>query len=601
MKNIFKVLLFFIFIYSFFSPDIFALSYRLSYPIGKLDIDSIKSKKDLMNLLKKDDLSFIFDRIKEIKKYSKIDLNNDGNLDILFEDSNQVLAFVSDDIKNYKLLEVTPESTNMGCLSSSQNNQLLNIYKQNNQVILEIIKERKNKYKLVYKEDSFIEYNEKSENHKINSIAICLWQYYGGYPYQMRNMYVVINPSQIATFIDYTNNRKFTSKIDKSYYEKISNLLNYSNFKDYENKNLKIKSISTIDKNNSYLDDKQPLIEVNYDDNKICYILKFGNFTFDRIYNLAWDIKSNNKWKLENFNTFKDFDWQESKVLNFINENYLNSDKISDKEKLEIIFKKNFNKSVDSILEIKNDDNYFEKLKLIPIDLNNDYQKDLIIQTDKSLFILLSKIKYDKTYEISYDIKKITLNENKKVKLSNIYEAKTKYTYDKSIVLEIIEEEGNSKNIRELSLLKNKLLEYNEKIDEDKLIKEVEFTIKTLSNKKTNNYVINIKELSDKNEMIPFQKEYIDLIREIYSLNWNTLKDEYNSDCTDCSEAILKITYYDNKDKKTKVKTIKDKGLKGSFSLINIYELFDQLHNAEKPKELAKKENSFIKIENVYN
>lgn len=279
-------------------------------------IDSIQSAKQIADLILK-----ISDRYKgfQINEALKFDDIDTGQSLKKIADSVQIQPWTKADFDNNGLTDVLVVGRNyyhcVICIFDKGGKYEINqITRRHYQNCTFPVVEKKNKIRYYYKEQlgrsnwnkplkfqkvnliykfgDFVEENPHPANHKIEKIEYSTSGCYGTCPV----FSLEINSDRGSKWFAYTYNMidkkeltgNFQTIIDQDKFEELINLLNYINFEVLNDKYAV-----------NWTDDQSSTLKITYDKGKVKSIKDYGligTFGLDRVYQLLFDLRENQKW-----------------------------------------------------------------------------------------------------------------------------------------------------------------------------------------------------------------------------------------------------------------------------------------------------------------
>ncbi|MFN8578028.1 MAG: DUF6438 domain-containing protein [Candidatus Sericytochromatia bacterium] len=281
---------------------IFIFPIILGLFLSASDIRSIRNQKDLSLFVKKkfhkniDEIlgeicfatfNYNYHKKKLQNKIIKIDLDGNGKLDLLLEQTEIIFAIFDEGNNKYKLYPI-----------SEQNFYLSKIIKISHEAKLPVIYEKiygvnfpfQNSItkKIIFKNGSFIEFNPNPKKYKVDKIDFSVSNGLSMYNLKINinsnrevNLYQVNHLSQIE--------KKARFVLDEKSYNEIIELLNYIDFT-----NLK-SSYTVFSTDNSYGD-----LTIKYNNSKVKKISDYGmtgSIGLSKFYNLISSLSERYKWQ----------------------------------------------------------------------------------------------------------------------------------------------------------------------------------------------------------------------------------------------------------------------------------------------------------------
>lgn len=274
-------------------------------------IDSIHNTQQITDLISKIDERYkefeINDKLKftdkecqnlsdslKVQPWTKADFDNNGLTDILVIGNwyDHSVICILDKEGKYEINRITRRSF-QDCTFPIVENNKIKYYFQSEPERGNLDEPRKLKQiTLIYKFGDFIEENQTSSNHKIEKIEYSTTGCYGTCPI----FKLTINSDKTAKWnaemYNKINNKEisgnFNSKITEDKYNDIVNLLNYVDFE-------------TLKDNYAvgWTDDQSSTLKITYDNGKVKSIEDYGligTYGLDRIYQLLFELRENQKW-----------------------------------------------------------------------------------------------------------------------------------------------------------------------------------------------------------------------------------------------------------------------------------------------------------------
>jgi len=243
----------------------------------------------------------IADSLNVTKSFYKADFDKNGLTDILVIGSNYyfstfvIMDFGNDNLKIYRLTrKIFPEFA-VPEIIKKDNKTLINYYYIEHQNWREKIKKEDIiKKTLIYKFGDFIEYNGNPKDYNIEKIEFQTSMCFGKCPV----FNIKIDNNKNATFIAqiYNKNRKekeiqgeFKTIIKEEDYNLIVDLLNYIDFPNLKD-----------DYAVGWTDDQTSFLTITYNNGKVKEIRDYGligTFGLDKLYDLFFELRFNQKWK----------------------------------------------------------------------------------------------------------------------------------------------------------------------------------------------------------------------------------------------------------------------------------------------------------------
>ena len=265
-----------------------------SYKLRKIQDFVLRSKSDSLAIK-------IADFLVINKSYYKADFDHNGYQDLL-----TIGHFDKNDLMyNFVFMNYGKDSLKAVSLRSRHAFLIPRIIQENNQKLLEIYKPQMTdygsnifttrKFKLIYKFDHFIEYNEKPRISKIKKIELITLGCFGECP--AFDMTILEDKSAIFKPRYYNNGVKndedgksiLKTVISTKDFNELVDLLNYIDFSNLEN------SYSV-----PWTDDQIATLKITYDDNKIKTIEDYGlagTYGLSRFFEMLYDLRENQDWK----------------------------------------------------------------------------------------------------------------------------------------------------------------------------------------------------------------------------------------------------------------------------------------------------------------
>lgn len=278
-------------------------------------IDSIQTAKQITDLISKIDNRYKGFKVNETLKFenrysdknykkiadslnvqpwTKTDFDNNGLTDIMVIgnwNDHSIICILDKDGK-YEIKPITRRSFQNFTFPIVESGKIKYFFESES--------ERENFYEprklkqitLVYKYGDFIEENQKPADHKIEKIEYSTSRCYGTCP--IYNL--TINSDKTAKWHAEMYNKikgkevsgNFYSKITKDKYNDIVNLLNYIDFET-------LKDNYAV----NWTDDQNAAIKIIYDNGKVKSISDYGligTFGLNRVYQLLFELRENQKW-----------------------------------------------------------------------------------------------------------------------------------------------------------------------------------------------------------------------------------------------------------------------------------------------------------------
>jgi hypothetical protein len=274
-------------------------------------IDSIRNSKQIIDLISKTDVRYkefkLSDTLKftekncqklndslKVQSWSKADFDNNGLTDILVIGSwyDHSVICILDKEGKYEIKPITRRSF-QDCTFPIVENDKIKYYFESEPERGKWDEPRKLKQiTLTYKFGDFIEENQTPSNHKIEKIEYSTTGCYGTCP--IFKLTITSDKTAIwkAEMYNKINNKEasgnFNSKITEDKYNDIVNLLNYVDFE-------------TLKDNYAvgWTDDQSSILKITYDNGKVKSIEDYGligTYGLDRIYQLLFELRENQKW-----------------------------------------------------------------------------------------------------------------------------------------------------------------------------------------------------------------------------------------------------------------------------------------------------------------
>ena len=287
-----------------------------------VNIDSIKTTQEIKNLIFEIDNQYIdfkvsdtikfsedyyFDNKKcqkyceslKPKSYSKADFDNNGQTDLLvvgkWNGGHSVLCILNLEKNKYEIIQITRRSFEDCTFPIVDNNKInyyhetyRNRYNKNDSIKLE-------RKVLLYQFGDFIEENINPTKHNIEKIEYRTSQCFGACP----AFSLEINADKTASWSAARFNRidkkelegTFNTTISQDKFDDLVNLLNYIDFE-------KLKDKYAV----NWTDDQTCYLKITYDNGKTKSIQDYGllgTYGLDRIYQLLFELRENQKWVKE--------------------------------------------------------------------------------------------------------------------------------------------------------------------------------------------------------------------------------------------------------------------------------------------------------------
>ncbi len=273
-------------------------------------IDSIKNKEEILSLLTSIDSSYKYFELKDslsiknnrILKYfkkrsrpswEKGDLDQNGLTDILItgteEDFASYILCILDKGKSYEIIPIAPPFGYDYVFATIEKNTIKykRLYYKDFDTTPRISSKN-----LIYKYSRFIEENKKPSNHQIQSIHYSTSACYGTCPiFELninKNRTANWTASAFNTIDDKDIEGQFSTIVEQKYYNEIIDILNYINFETLEDEYAV-----------NWTDDQTSFLQINYDNGKTKSIRDYGlmgTFGLERLYQLLFDLRKNQKW-----------------------------------------------------------------------------------------------------------------------------------------------------------------------------------------------------------------------------------------------------------------------------------------------------------------
>jgi hypothetical protein len=278
-------------------------------------IDSIQTAKQITDLISKIDVRYKDFNVNEtlmfenrfsknnykkivdslnVQPWTKTDFDNNGLTDILVIGNwyhHSIICILDKDGK-YEIKPITRRIFQNSTFPVVENDKINYIFESDPERGKWSESRRLKQITLVYKFGDFIEENQMPTNHKIEKIEYSTSGCYGTCPIFSLIIYSNKTAKWQAKMYNKINDNEvsgnFNSKITKDKYNDIVNLLNYIDFES-------LKDNYSV----SWTDDQTATITITYDNGKVKSISDYGligTFGLDRVYQLLFELRDNQKW-----------------------------------------------------------------------------------------------------------------------------------------------------------------------------------------------------------------------------------------------------------------------------------------------------------------
>jgi len=243
----------------------------------------------------------IADSLNIIKSFYKADFDNNGLTDILVIGNYYsfnifvIMDFGKNNFKIFRLTRKIFQDCVVPEIIKKNNETLINYYYKDRPHLRD--KEKIVKKTLIYKFGDFIEYNENPKKYNIEKIEYQTSMCFGTCP----KFNITIDNNKNATFNAQAFNRKrrkgrkikgkFKTKIKEKDYNNIIDLLNYIDFPN-------LKDNYAV----NWTDDQSCTLTITYNNGKVKKIDDYGligTFGLNKLYNIMFGLRFNQKWKKE--------------------------------------------------------------------------------------------------------------------------------------------------------------------------------------------------------------------------------------------------------------------------------------------------------------
>lgn len=274
-------------------------------------IDSIQNAKQITDLLLTIDSSYKEFKLKDklqfrdkkcqklsdslkVLPWTKADFDNNGLTDILVVGKwyDHSVLCILDKQGKYEIKRITRRSFQDCTFPIVEKHAITYYYEGEPESGKWNVPRKLIKITLIYKFGDFIEENQTPSNHKIEKIEYATTGCYGTCPI----FKLSINSDKTAKWdaVEYNDidkqewKGKFQTVIAQDKFEELTNLLNYIDFET-------LKDRYAV----NWTDDQSSILTITYDNGKVKSISDYGligTFGLDRIYQLLFELRENQKW-----------------------------------------------------------------------------------------------------------------------------------------------------------------------------------------------------------------------------------------------------------------------------------------------------------------